>query len=547
MAERDELQKRYAYHEMSNKVEQADRSQQRRNRGEPTGEVETLRGRTDLGRMGDRIVAKKPDVKPPPKKKAKRDQEQARRQPMAVSGDTILDMGTLTGYQPSTDQARAAYESILTQIGSRALLGNQAPQVLRDAAAEVISALKDQHLRDPERQEALSRLLTGKGSKAPGGLAAQQFTSFVQLGKQLDDYDKQEEKTTEEEQVDDEMGVAVVFDESEDERSDKGDSDIDDNVVVDASSDDDSQEEKDDADEEDVDEDVDEEKVVQGLSEETKKKGRHGVDRSLSVHEIDAHFLQRQLSRHFDDADTSAKMADDVLEIVDIQNSSDLRECENRLLVLLGFDLFDTIKLILHNRVRVWACVALKRAQSEEQRSSIEQALSAEKSGEGKRVWEEIHSKGRAEDWSRERMKGIADTIKGGDTDVSTAIDSIDVKTGEDGGKSDSMEVDETKEEAVELDLETLAFRDGAHMMTAKTCVLPETSWKAMKKGYEEVHVPAVRSVVPEDEKLIYIKELPAWTRAGFKGTSCSLFAKFDCFDVISPVVFRFREQVWRN
>ena len=38
-----------------------------------------------------------------------------------------------------------------------------------------------------------------------------------------------------------------------------------------------------------------------------------------------------------------------------------------------------------------------------------------------------------------------------------------------------------------------------------------------MKKGYEEVHVPAVRSVIPSDEKLIGISELPEWTQKAFK------------------------------
>ena len=62
MAEREELQKQYAYHEMSSKVVQADRSARRSRRGEPTGEVESLRGRTDVGRMGDRVVTQKPEL-----------------------------------------------------------------------------------------------------------------------------------------------------------------------------------------------------------------------------------------------------------------------------------------------------------------------------------------------------------------------------------------------------------------------------------------------------------------------------------------------------
>ena len=400
----------------------------------------------------------------------------------------------------------------------------------------MIKALKDQNLRDPERHEMISRWLTGKAastrgsSSSGGGLTTEQFTSFVQLGKQLDDYDDaskkvrggDESKEEEGDKVDDEMGVAVVFDESDEDDDDGEDgSDIEDGVVVDASSE--SEEEEEDegvANEVDESEDEEQEKVVQGDGGGvgTKKKSQHAQERILSVHEIDAHFLQRQLSRHFEDADETAKLAGDVLEVLDIRNPTDVRECENKLLLLLRFDLFDTIKLLLHNRVRVWACVSMKRAQTEEERTNIEKALMDEPTGEGKRVWDEIHSKSRAEDWSRERLRGLTDTLKADPDakgDMTKTLDSIKVKPETD---TDKMDIDVKKEdEAIELDLEQLAFRDGSHTMSNKKCDLPDTSWRAMKKGYEEVHVPAVKAVIPKDEKLVSISELPEWTHPAFK------------------------------
>lgn len=124
MAERDEIQKQYAYHEMSNKVEQANRP--RRRRGEPTGEVESLRGRNDNGRMGDR-VGKTERKEFTSKIERARKKRQKREHPSsatgggggrenilaAAGGQSILDLGNLTGYQPSTDSARAAYENLL--------------------------------------------------------------------------------------------------------------------------------------------------------------------------------------------------------------------------------------------------------------------------------------------------------------------------------------------------------------------------------------------------------------------------------------------------
>ena len=116
---------RYSYNEMSNKVEQADRSHLRRRRGEGTGEVESLRGRSDVGKMGDRVAqAEKTEftsrVERARKKRQKHDHGDKRQAQanIAQGGQSILDLGDLTGYQPSTDGARAAYENILVRLES---------------------------------------------------------------------------------------------------------------------------------------------------------------------------------------------------------------------------------------------------------------------------------------------------------------------------------------------------------------------------------------------------------------------------------------------
>jgi pre-mRNA-splicing helicase BRR2 len=38
--------------------------------------------------------------------------------------------------------------------------------------------------------------------------------------------------------------------------------------------------------------------------------------------------------------------------------------------------------------------------------------------------------------------------------------------------------------------LDSLIFQQGSHLMTNNRCELPDKSWRAQKKGYEEVHVP---------------------------------------------------------
>ena len=128
--------KGYSYYEMSSKVEQADRSLLRSRAHEPTGEVESLRGRNDVGRMGDRLAgirAGQKHARPSEllremqkKKKAKKqqlpDDYRSRRSEnlvVASGGQSILDVDNLTGYQPTTETARIAYENILVSSNKR--------------------------------------------------------------------------------------------------------------------------------------------------------------------------------------------------------------------------------------------------------------------------------------------------------------------------------------------------------------------------------------------------------------------------------------------
>jgi len=128
MADREAQQKLYAYSEMSNKVQQADRSQ-RRSRGDGTGEVESLRGRNDSGRMGDRVSSIQKTTRPAEledmmekakKKRQKRDGGagdggHVKKQNILMSsgGQSILDLGELNSYQPTHAGSRASYEGLL--------------------------------------------------------------------------------------------------------------------------------------------------------------------------------------------------------------------------------------------------------------------------------------------------------------------------------------------------------------------------------------------------------------------------------------------------
>uniref|UniRef100_A0AAY4ERR1 BRR2 homolog n=1 Tax=Denticeps clupeoides TaxID=299321 RepID=A0AAY4ERR1_9TELE len=69
------------------------------------------------------------------------------------------------------------------------------------------------------------------------------------------------------------------------------------------------------------------------------------------------------------------------------------------------------------------------------------------------------------------------------------------------------------------LDLEDLAFTQGSHFMANKRCQLPDGSFRKQRKGYEEVHVPALKpKPFADDEVLVGIEKLPKYAQAGFEG-----------------------------
>lgn len=119
---------KYSYHEMSNKVEMADRSLLRKRANEPTGEVETLGGRMGIGRMGDRVEVDKKvgsqrssrqrevDGSSSSKRQKHGVDEKARSFSAPTAGKSIVDLNNVTGYVPGTLKARKAYETMLVSL-----------------------------------------------------------------------------------------------------------------------------------------------------------------------------------------------------------------------------------------------------------------------------------------------------------------------------------------------------------------------------------------------------------------------------------------------
>ncbi|KAF1610102.1 UNVERIFIED_CONTAM: hypothetical protein FQV15_0008283, partial [Eudyptes pachyrhynchus] len=279
----------------SNLVLQADRSLiDRTRRDEPTGEVLSLVGKLEGTRMGDKAQRTKPQMQEERRaKRRKRDED--RHDINKMKGYTLLSEGIdeMVGiiYKPKTKETRETYEVLLSFI--QAALGDQ----VRMGAPPC----------------------SGRGFKArrKSGWKAASVGLFISVEEKLLS-DVGESRLRE-----------LLFQQ-------EGDEDIY-GEVRDEASDDDME-----GDEAVVRCTLSANLVASGELMSSKKKDLHPRD-------IDAFWLQRQLSRFYDDAIVSQKKADEVLEI--LKTASDDRECENQLVLLLGFNTFDFIKVLRQHRM----------------------------------------------------------------------------------------------------------------------------------------------------------------------------------------------------
>ena len=478
----------YNYSAISSLVLSADRSALPRRDKEPDGAPTSLAGRIDPREMGSRVERQTPkDVQK--KKKLAADKHdatekhvKARKIDSTAFGYTDIieatqDVEGLT-YRPRTAETRQVYELILSAVHS--CLGGQAQDIIRSAADTVLETLKNDSVKDFDKKRDIEDVL--------GPLPNEQFSQLVSLSKKITDYGAEDEAVVDPDmerkdaEIDDELGVAVVFDEEEQEESD------DENFEI--------RDESEDEDGEQADgeppESGDEELVISGESS-AQAKGKAKADKDIvSPHSIDAFWVQRQTSEVYPDPVTAADKAASVLSILGSESS--LRDCENQLMELFEFESYHIVTKFLKNRdVIVW-CTKLMRSDAAE-RINVEVAM-------------------------REKSLGWILRELAGDRRTAARADAMDVdekpiqvtavpKTG-------TLVPGSVVQPKKTLDLESMVFSQGGHLMSNKKCKLPDGSFKRTKKGYEEIHVPAPKSKPIVQGENVPITALPEWARPAF-------------------------------
>ncbi|KAN0134228.1 Sec63 Brl domain containing protein [Lactarius tabidus] len=486
----------YNYGAISSLVLTADRSALPRRDKEPDGAPTSLSGRIDPREMGSRVQRAVPKDLDKKKKKAADKQDSSeraakRRQEAAGFGYTDIleatqDVEGLT-YRPRTAETREVYELILSTV--HLALGDQAQDVVRSAADTVLETLKSENMKDFDKKKEVEEVL--------GSVTGETFSQLINLSKKITDYGAEDETMADPDmerkdaEIDDEVGVAVVFDEEEQESEEEEGYEIRDES--------DDEEEGGDG-EKDGDAPGEgggegEEALVIGGASSSKASGKAKADKDVvSPHSIDAFWVQRLVGEVYTDPQTASDKTASVLTI--LGSESNLRDCENQLMELFDYQSFDVITKFLKNRdVVVW-CTKLARSDADE-RVNVEVAMREKGLG-----------------WILRELAGDRQAK----TNADDAMDVDDQAKSAQVPKTATLAPGSVVQPKRTVDLESMAFSQGGHLMSNKTTKLPQGSFKRAKKGYEEIHVPAPKSKPVVAGEFVPISDLPEWARQGFPG-----------------------------
>ena len=484
----------YNYGAISSLVLTADRSALPRRDKEPDGAPTTLSGRIDPREMGSRVQRAAPKDLDKKKKKAADKQDPSertakRKQEAAGFGyadilEATQDVEGLT-YRPRTAETREVYELILSTVHLG--LGDQAQDVVRSAADTVLETLKSENMKDFDKKKEVEDVL--------GPVTGETFSRLINLSKKITDYGAEDETMADPDmerkdaEIDDEVGVAVVFDEEEQESDEEEGFEIRDE----------SEEEEEGEGDKDAavaeGEEEGEDALVIGGASSSKAGGKAKADKDIvSPHSVDAFWVQRLVSDVYSDPQTASDKTIAVLSV--LGSESNLRDCENQLMELFDYQSFDVITKFLKNRdVVVW-CTKLARSDANE-RVDVEVAMREKGLGW---ILRELAGDRQAKAHAEDAM------------DVDEQAKSAQVP------KTATLAPGSVVQPKKTVDLESMVFSQGGHLMSNKTTKLPQGSFKRAKKGYEEIHVPAPKSKPVATGEAVPITDLPEWARQGFPG-----------------------------
>lgn len=474
---RQQFLKGMRYNEMSNLVESADRRGPRNEDGGPTGEPESLAGRIDPREMGSRLPAPKASASEARSKNYVKEDQITRKRKRGAAQDgfgSVLDAAEYEGltYRPKGPEGRQNFASILTLTTT--VLGDVAHDILRSAADAALEIMKDESIiKDYDKKKQVEDLWGTTMTQT-------QFAQLIQFAKRITDYDTPDdsENRRRDGELTEEYGVSMQIEDDEDE--DKLDMDTED--------------EGEESDDERINVDIAEDAAemadpigadtAMAVDEEARKPSKRAkVDANkVYAHEIDAYWLQRTIAAHFPDAVTANEKT--VAAMASLASDGSTAQVENDLVELFDWEHFETVTKLIQNRVAIVLCTKLAKAEDDTARAAVVREI--EESGNEWILAELGAPRVRAR---REKEEVEIEHIK----------------------------TTKPRHKLREIDLESLMFQQGNHLMANKKVVLPPGSEKRSKHGYEEIHIPQGKPSVPAPgEKRVSVASMPEWTRSAF-------------------------------
>ena len=454
-----------------------DRSVLRTN--EPTGAPESLKDRIRLQDFGDRAARESPKDLEKKKAKAKlsavdeleRNIRRAQEKSTARFGaaDVLESVAQMEGlrYRPRTTETREVYELLLGLVHQT--LGDQTQEVVRSAADAVLETLKTDDLKEFDKRKEVEGVLEQLGEET--------WSQMVNLGKKITDYDEEAEQPQgdDRERAVEGEGVAVLFEDDEDEEDEEQAFEVKGRESDDGEEDEDEEEEDEGSEKGDKAMDEDDALV---LGKETTMV-REKSDK-VSPHDVDGFWLQRLITASYPDPVQSSDFTTRALDL--LSSDSELRDLENSLAEMFGYENFELVATLTKNReVIVW-CTKLARS-SEEEKQDVEVAMREKGAG-----------------WILRELRG--DRTRAGKQTDDTVIPAK--ATLAPGSVAQPRRV---------IDIDSLIFSEGGHLMSRKKVKLPEGSFKRQMKGYEEIHVPEPKRREAGQNEWMSVGKMPDWTQ----------------------------------
>ncbi|KAK4686317.1 pre-mRNA-splicing helicase BRR2, partial [Tremellales sp. Uapishka_1] len=477
----------FNYGAMSSLVVNQDRSVRRDN--EPTGIAESLAGRINVKDMGSRVTREAP--KDLQKKKAKAQLDAAETVERSIrraqetttarfgAADVLESVQQMEGlrYRPRTAETQEVYELLMGLVHQT--LGDQTDEVVRSATDAILETLKSEDLKEFDKRKEVEGVF---------GVAVgeENWNQLVNLGKKITDYGEEEEAAVDDgrERAVDAEGVAVLF-----EDDDEDEDEAEDYEIGKGSGSDDGSEEEEDDDEDESDnggEPMDQDEALVLGKESTKTKTKSD---KVSPHEVDGFWLQRLIAASYPDPLTSADFTTRALDL--LGSEAELRDLENSLNDMFGYENFDLVTTLTKNRdVIVW-CTKIARS-SEDERHDVEVAMREKGVG-----------------WILRQLQGDRKQAAEDATEITVPTKATIAP----GSVVQPRRV---------IDIDSLIFTEGGHLMSRKKVKLPEGSFKRQMKGYEEIHVPEPKKREPVAGEIVSVSSMPEWTHPVFASVNAT-------------------------